>query len=148
MARRDGDVSARGGVGSAGQREDDGRHAPQPATVDAAHHKDTILEALFDSLGCPDRIERSRLSRASDEVLYALAAASPAAIVVNWWDHASAPARLRDISSSIAEVFCDCPAETAASRFTSRSRHPGHHDGSRSPREVRESFDRLSTTSS
>ncbi|MCP3421254.1 AAA family ATPase [Nocardioides pinisoli] len=33
--------------------------------------KDAILEVLFDSLGCPDRAERTRLSRASDEVLYA-----------------------------------------------------------------------------
>lgn len=105
--------------------------------------KDTILEALFESLGCPDRNERSRLSRASDEVLYALSAASPAAIVVNWWDHESAAARLRDIGSSLVEVFCDCPTEVAASRFAARRRHPGHHDRSRSPREVRESFHRL-----
>lgn len=108
--------------------------------------KDTILETLFDSLGCPDRDERSRLSRASDEVLYALAAMSPAAVVVNWWDRALAPARLRDIGSSVVEVFCDCPAEVAASRFIARSRHPGHHDGSRSQTDVLESFQRLPAT--
>ena len=55
--------------------------------------KDAILEALFDSLGCPDRVERYRLSRASDEVLYTLAEASEGAVVVNWWDHDSSPAR-------------------------------------------------------
>lgn len=108
--------------------------------------KDTILEPLFESLGCPDRDERSRPSRASDEVLHALAAASPTAILVNWWDHALAPARLRDIGSSVVEVFCDCPAEVAASRFIARGRHPGHHDGSRSPSEVLESFHRLPAT--
>jgi hypothetical protein len=63
--------------------------------------KDAILEALFDSLGCPDRVERYRLSRSSDEVLYALAEASRAAVVVNWWGHHSSPARLRAIASSI-----------------------------------------------
>jgi len=41
--------------------------------------KDAILEALFETLGSPDLLERRRLSRASDEVLYALAGASPAA---------------------------------------------------------------------
>ncbi|GAB3036016.1 hypothetical protein GCM10011376_17900 [Nocardioides flavus (ex Wang et al. 2016)] len=105
--------------------------------------KDAVLEALFDNLGCPDTQERARLSRASDEVLYVLAATSSAAILVNWWDHASAPARLRDIGLPVVEVFCACPTETAASRFVSRSRHPGHHDDTRSPREVHESFRRL-----
>jgi cytidylate kinase len=38
--------------------------------------KDVILEALFDSLGCDDRYQRYRLSRASDDVLYALAESS------------------------------------------------------------------------
>lgn len=105
--------------------------------------KDVMLEELFDSLGSPDATERSRLSRASDEGLYALAAASPTAILVNWWDHASAPARLRGISSSFVEVFCDCPTEVAAARFLSRSRHRGHHDQSRTPREIHESFEGL-----
>jgi len=57
--------------------------------------KDTMLDALFGSLGRPDRIERSRLDRAGDEVIYALAAASPTSILVDRRDHASAPARLR-----------------------------------------------------
>lgn len=105
--------------------------------------KDAILEALFDSLGCPDRDERHRLSRASDEVLYALAQASQAAVVVNWWDHDSAPARLRGIASSVVEVFCDCPVEVAASRFERRSRHPGHHDPCRSPEEMAEGVRRM-----
>ncbi|SED28890.1 hypothetical protein SAMN04489844_4102 [Nocardioides exalbidus] len=100
--------------------------------------KDAILEALFDSLGCPDRDERHRLSRASDEVLYALAAASQAAVVVNWWDHRASPARLRGIASSIVEVFCECPVEVATARFAGRSRHPGHHDPVRSPDELAE----------
>lgn len=100
--------------------------------------KDVILEALFDSLGCDDRDQRYRLSRASDEVLYALAESSGAAVLVNWWNHDTAPARLRAISSSLVEVFCDCPVELAAARFAARRRHPGHLDQLRSPEEHQE----------
>lgn len=106
--------------------------------------KDAILEALFDSLGCPDRVERYRLSRASDEVLYTLAEASEGAVVVNWWDHDSSPARLRAIAPSIVEVFCECPVEVAAARFAGRVRHPGHHDPRRSPEEIAEAARRMS----
>jgi hypothetical protein len=105
--------------------------------------KDAILEALFDSLGCADRDERARLSRASDEVLFTLAETSRAAILVNWWNHDSAPARLRGMSSSIVEVFCDCPVELAAARFGARTRHPGHHDRSRTAEEIDEGVRRM-----
>jgi adenylylsulfate kinase-like enzyme len=47
--------------------------------------KDTILESLYEALGCPDPDGRARLSRASDEVLLALAATSRSAVLVNWW---------------------------------------------------------------
>lgn len=46
-------------------------------------------------------------------MLYSLAASSQAAVVVNWWDHDSSPARLRGIASSVVEVFCECPVEVA-----------------------------------
>lgn len=108
--------------------------------------KDAILEALFDSLGCPDRSERYRLSRASDEVLYTLAEASQAAVVVNWWDHDSSPARLRGIASSVVEVFCECTVEVAAARFEGRRRHPGHHDPRRSREEIAEGVRRMRGT--
>ncbi len=105
--------------------------------------KDEILEALFDSLGCNDRDQRHRLSRASDEVLFRLAVESSAAVLVNWWNHDSAPARLRSISDSIVEVFCDCPIELAAARFASRERHPGHLDRLRTAREDEEGIRQL-----
>jgi shikimate kinase len=108
--------------------------------------KDVILEALFDSLGCDDRDERYRLSRAGDEVLYALAASSRAAVLVNWWNHDTSPARLRAISSSLVEVFCDCPVEVAAARFAARRRHPGHLDQLRSPEEHEEGIRRMRET--
>lgn len=108
--------------------------------------KDTILEALFDTLGSPDRDERTRLSRASDEVLYRLAESSQRSILVNWWNHDSAPQRLRDIASSLVEVHCDCPVEVAAARFQERRRHPGHHDGSLSAEEIKDGITRLRDT--
>lgn len=108
--------------------------------------KDAILEALFDSLGCDDRDQRHRLSRASDEVLYTLAESSGAAVLVNWWNPGSAPPRLRAISSSLVEVYCDCPVEVAAARFAARRRHPGHLDQFRSPEEHEEGIQRMRET--
>lgn len=98
--------------------------------------KDDVLEALFNSLGCADRDQRQRLSRASDEVLFTLAQSTPDAVLVNWWNHETAPARLRAINSSVVEVFCECPFEIAAERFDARGRHPGHLDRHRSLEEV------------
>ena len=108
--------------------------------------KDAILEALFDSLGCEDRDQRYLLSRASDEVLYTLAESSGAAVLVNWWNHDSAPPRLRAISSSLVEVYCDCPVEVAAARFAARRRHPGHLDQLRSLEEHEERIQRMRET--
>jgi shikimate kinase len=105
--------------------------------------KDDILEALFDTLGCADREQRHRLSRASDEVLFRTAASSGPAVLVNWWDHATAPDRLRSIADSVVEVFCDCPVEVAAARFAARRRHPGHLDRLRTPEEHSEGIRRM-----
>src|SRR5689334_3614554 len=79
--------------------------------------KDDVLEAMFDRLGCDDREQRERLSRASDEVLFRVAATSGGAVLVNWWNHATSPARLEAISDRVVEVFCACPLEVAAARF-------------------------------
>lgn len=105
--------------------------------------KDGILESLFDTLGSPDHAARTRLSRASDEVLFRLAEDSHGAVLVNWWHHDTAPARLRSLSTDIVEVFCDCPVEVAMDRFESRTRHPGHHDPVRSPAEMEEHVKRM-----
>lgn len=105
--------------------------------------KDVILEVLFDALGCADRETRHRLSRASDEVLLRVASSSGGAILVNWWDHETAPTRLRAISTALVEVFCDVPVEVAAARFAARQRHPGHLDHLRTPDEHREGIRRM-----
>ena len=89
-------------------------------------------------MGCENREQRHRLSRASDEVLFGVAEQSGSAVLVNWWNHNTAPDRLRPIADSVVEVFCDCPIEVAAARFTTRRRHPGHLDRLRTPEEQAE----------
>jgi predicted kinase len=108
--------------------------------------KDDILEALFDSLGCEDRDRRHQLSRASDDVLFRVAAASDTAVVVNWWDPDTAPGRLAAAAESLVEVHCECPFEVAASRFGARKRHAGHLDHLRTPAEQAEATRRLRET--
>ena len=105
--------------------------------------KDVILEALFDTLGCEDLEQRHRLSRASDEVLYQLAQSSAVAVLVNWWNHDTAPARLHAIADTLVEVFCECPVELAAARFAARQRHPGHLDLLRTPEDHEEGIRRM-----
>ena len=90
--------------------------------------KDTILEALFDTLGVGDDGWRGRLSRASDEVLLAVAEQTQGAVLDNWWHHAWARERLPQLGGTLIEVFCNCPVEVASARFRSRRRHPGHRD--------------------
>ena len=105
--------------------------------------KDEVLEGLFDTLGCEDRAQRHRLSRASDEVLFRLAASSGGAVLVNWWDHDTPPARLASLTDAVVEVFCDCPVEVARTRFMARGRHPGHLDHLRTAEEDDEVTRRL-----
>jgi len=101
-----------------------------------AHHlalpllgKDTIKEALFDTLGTGDRAWSRRLGAASYAVLLALAREVGAAVVdANFYpDHG--PGLLGACQQPI-EVFCRCPAAEVERRFTRRApaRHPGHVD--------------------
>ncbi|MGW3951047.1 AAA family ATPase [Streptomyces sp. NPDC004752] len=90
--------------------------------------KDVILESLFDSLGVGDEAWRHRLSQASDDILFALAADASRAILDNWWHHDTAPGRLTSLADLLIEVHCDCDAALAAERFRTRTRHPGHLD--------------------
>jgi hypothetical protein len=101
-----------------------------------AHHldlpllgKDTIKEALFDTLGTGDRAWSRRLGGASYAVLLALAQELPAAVLdANFYpDHG--PGLLQACPRPI-EVFCRCPATEVEHRFTTRAsaRHPGHVD--------------------
>jgi gluconate kinase len=91
--------------------------------------KDDILETLFESLGVGDAEWRSRLSRASDAVMVALAKRAPAAILVSFWRHGTAGQILAGLNGDVLEVHCRCDPEVAFARFVGRQRHPGHLDG-------------------
>jgi predicted kinase len=101
-----------------------------------AHHlglpllgKDTIKEALFDTLGTGDRAWSRRLGAASYAVLLELALELPAAVLdANFYpDHG--PGLLQACQRPI-EIFCRCPAAVVERRFIRRAaaRHPGHVD--------------------
>jgi hypothetical protein len=91
--------------------------------------KDTIKEALFDTLGTGGRAWSRRLGAASYTVLLALAGELPATVLdANFYpDHG--PGLLQACPRPI-EVFCRCPAAEIERRFTRRApaRHPGHVD--------------------
>lgn len=105
--------------------------------------KDTILEALFDALGCAGPEDRVRLSRAADGTLFRLAGSARDAVLVSWW-HDDAAWRLRAAGEHLVEVFCDCSVEVAAKRFVGRQRHVGHLDHLRTPAEHLDSLRRAS----
>jgi predicted kinase len=91
--------------------------------------KDTVKEALFDSLGVGDRDWSRRLGGASYAVLLALARELPAAVLdANFYPgHGAALLRVRERP---IEIFCRCPAAEVERRFSVRAptRHPGHVD--------------------
>jgi predicted ATPase len=91
--------------------------------------KDTIKEALFDTLGTGDRAWSRRLGGASYAVLLALVRDIPAAVVDANFYPAHGPALLAACQRPI-EVFCRCPAVEVERRFDQRAfiRHPGHVD--------------------
>lgn len=101
--------------------------------------KDEILERLFVEQGTGDAAWRRRLSRESDALLETRArGATPGAVIVSFWhlngmaaDSGTATGWLADLDGSKVHVHCRCPIDAAASRFQSRSRHPGHLDRDR-----------------
>jgi glucokinase len=109
--------------------------------------KDDCLERLFDEKGVGDRAWRRSLSRESDSLFRAEAAASDGAILVSFWRLPGMPADagtptgwLRELSERIVHLHCACSPEIAADRFWRRKRHPGHLDDTRSYPQVLESI--------
>ncbi|GAA2425709.1 AAA family ATPase [Streptomyces pulveraceus] len=100
--------------------------------------KDVILESLYDSLGVGDHAWRGRLSRASDDIMLALAADAHRAVLDNWWHHDTAPGRLQSLAGLLIEVHCDCDVALAAERFQARTRHRGHLDPQLTPQQFAE----------
>jgi len=93
--------------------------------------KDSIKEALADALGLGDDAWSQRLGGASFEVLYALAATAPAAVLETSWHRKLCAPRLRQLGRPVVEVFCHCPAGVLADRLRVRAatdRHPIHRE--------------------
>ena len=91
--------------------------------------KDTVKEALFDTLGTGDRAWSRRLGGASYAVLLALARQLHEVVLDANFYPAHGPAILEACQRPI-EIFCRCPADLLERRFTRRAptRHPGHVD--------------------
>lgn len=91
--------------------------------------KDTIKKTLGDSLKADDARWSHQLSAASYEVLWALAASCPQAILEGNFRPVAAD-RLRALDDDSVEVFLRCPLEICRERFEQRivqgSRHPVH----------------------
>ena len=93
--------------------------------------KDKIKETLHDALGLdPDLAWSRRLGAATIELMWALAADSPAAVLeANFWsDHPLNGERVRALGARTVEVHCSCPIEECRRRYAARaaSRHPVH----------------------
>ena len=100
--------------------------------------KDDVKEALYDTLGAPDRAASRRLGMAAYAVLYAvldrLLEAGVGAVVESNFYRGLAEAGLRPFvaRSTAAHVHCQAPADEIVRRYVARAergeRHPGHHD--------------------
>jgi gluconate kinase len=105
--------------------------------------KDDILEDLFRSKGIGDEAWRRTLSRESDGILEREVRGSQGAVLVSFWhlpgmsrDSGTPTGWLRELSGTIVNLHCECPAELAAHRFGARERHAGHLDHTRSPEQI------------
>jgi gluconate kinase len=95
--------------------------------------KDLLKETLHDSLYVPgegdiDQVWSRRLSAASMELLFALAAcAGDMVIEANFHPDSELELdKLRGLSGNVVEVHCACPADVAVARYNARSRHEVH----------------------
>jgi len=100
--------------------------------------KDVIKEVLMDALPPAGVADSQQLGRAAMDVLFAIAAASPGAILENNWYAGLAGPRLARLGSPIVEVFCRCDPDLAYRRYRRRAgdRHPGHFDAVRDRAEL------------
>lgn len=97
--------------------------------------KDDYLEALYEARGIGDGAWRQMLSRESDVHFQRAVQLESVAVLVSHWRPANIESRsgtptawIYQSFKKIIEVYCKCPAETAAQRFCNRERHPGHLD--------------------
>ena len=107
--------------------------------------KDDYLEVLFETRGVGDADWRHKLSREADIHFRQDAEAKNKVVLVSHWRPKDALVNfgtpgdwLTDTYSTVIEVYCNCSISVAAKRFTSRARHRGHVDESRSSIEIDE----------
>lgn len=105
--------------------------------------KDDYLEQLFDERGIGNSDWRRSLSRASDSHFIHAAEKVESVVLVSHWkiaeknsDSGTPTDWLNRRFSSIVELYCSCPIETATDRFRARARHPGHLDNQKSKDEI------------
>ena len=110
--------------------------------------KDDILSPLLAALEVSDPVTRHRLSRGADSVLHQLAAGSAGAVISSFWrrpqlsETSGTPTDWLEslADSAVVEVFCQCPPQLAARRFSERGRHPGHGDTAKNTTDLIERF--------
>jgi glucokinase len=107
--------------------------------------KDDFLEQLFDQRGTGDSNWRTLLSRESDGLFQNHAQLLPRVILVSHWrpQGRAGPSGtsiewLSTTFTTVIELYCVCPVDIAAERFTTRERHRGHLDHRWSLFEVKE----------
>jgi len=88
--------------------------------------KDDIKEALGDALDVGGQEWTQRLSAASFEVMWAVAARAPHAVLEGNF-YPSAATRLRALDQAVLEVFCRCPLQVCRDRFERRLRDDNRH---------------------
>lgn len=92
--------------------------------------KDTVKEALFDSLGTGDLEWSQRLGRAAHMVMYSIAKEVRSAVLESHFWRGVAEDDLRALGRPLVQVYCRCPTEIAADRYRRRAlssdRHKGH----------------------
>jgi predicted kinase len=98
--------------------------------------KDTIKEALFDTLGTGDLAWSQRLGEATYLAMLGIAedsATAAAALVLeaNFVRGGDVAARLAALPARFVQVHCSAPLDVLVDRYGSRERHPGHIDSER-----------------
>ena len=114
--------------------------------------KDDILDRLYETRGIGSADWRRRLSREGDAILQHDATASNGAVLVSFWrvagmadDSGTPTGWLSALSAALVHLHCVCDPDIAVTRFTSRTRHAGHLDASRSAEEVATSIRALAS---
>ncbi len=100
--------------------------------------KDTIKDALLQSLPAPDLEASRRLGRASVAVMLAVAAANGQGVLESVWHRSRAVADLSALPGAVVEVFCRADRLTLEARYRERAttRSPGHFDAIRTAAEL------------